>query len=99
MFKFATKPFFRKAYGLTEHSCITLTHGDPSKGHGIAKKNSVGFLLPNLEIKFINPENGQSLPENTPGEICVRSQCVMQGTKILYIYRKREDTRQKLELK
>ncbi|KAJ6702223.1 4-COUMARATE--COA LIGASE-LIKE 1 [Salix koriyanagi] len=29
--------------------------------------------------KFINPENGQSLPKNTPGEICVRSQCVMQG--------------------
>ncbi|KAJ6428369.1 hypothetical protein OIU84_023739 [Salix udensis] len=69
----------QEAYGLTEHSCITLTHGDPSKGHGIAKKNSVGFLLPNLEIKFINPENGQSLPKNTPGEICVRSQCVMQG--------------------
>ncbi|KAG5227937.1 Ca4CL [Salix suchowensis] len=39
----------QEAYGLTEHSCITLTHGDPSKGHGIAKKNSVGFLLPNLK--------------------------------------------------
>jgi 4-coumarate--CoA ligase len=61
MFKFATKPVFRKAYGLTEHSCITLTHGDPSKGHGIAKKNSVGFLLPHLEIKLIDPETGRSL--------------------------------------
>ncbi|CAK7336170.1 unnamed protein product [Dovyalis caffra] len=69
----------QEAYGLTEHSCITLTHGDPSKGHGTAKKNSVGFLLPNLEIKFIDPETGRSLPKNTPGEICVRSQCVMQG--------------------
>ncbi|TXG56042.1 hypothetical protein EZV62_017355 [Acer yangbiense] len=69
----------QEAYGLTEHSCITLTHGDPAKPNGISKKNSVGFILPNLEIKFIDPETGRSLPKNTPGEICVRSQCVMQG--------------------
>ncbi|GFP90400.1 4-coumarate--coa ligase-like 1 [Phtheirospermum japonicum] len=69
----------QEAYGMTEHSCITLTHGNPNNGHGIAKKNSVGFILPNLEVKFIDPETGRSLPENTPGEICVRSQCVMKG--------------------
>ncbi|CDP02289.1 unnamed protein product [Coffea canephora] len=67
------------AYGMTEHSCITISHGDPSKGHGIAKRNSVGFILPNLEVKFVDPETGRSLPKNTPGEICVRSQCVMKG--------------------
>ncbi|CAI9758685.1 unnamed protein product [Fraxinus pennsylvanica] len=59
---------------MTEHSCITLTHGDPNKGHGIAKRNSVGFILPNLEVKFIDPERGRSLPKNSPGEICVGSQ-------------------------
>lgn len=69
-----------QAYGLTEHSCITLTHGDISLGNGVAKKNSVGFILPNLEVKFIDPDTGLSLPKNTPGEICVRSQCVMLGT-------------------
>ncbi|XWS22773.1 hypothetical protein CRYUN_Cryun29cG0065100 [Craigia yunnanensis] len=71
----------QEAYGLTEHSRITLTltHGDPINGHGIAKKSSVGFILPNLEIKFIDPDTGRSLPKNTPGELCVRSQCVMQG--------------------
>ncbi|KAH7570509.1 hypothetical protein ACOSP7_018707 [Xanthoceras sorbifolium] len=69
----------QEAYGLTEHSCITLTHGDPAIPNGISKKNSVGFILPNLEIKFIDPETGRSLPKNTAGEICVRSQCVMQG--------------------
>ncbi|CAN6855969.1 unnamed protein product [Brassica oleracea] len=68
-----------QAYGLTEHSCITLTHGDPDKGQGIAKRNSVGFILPNLEVKFIDPDTGRSLPKNTSGELCVRSQCVMQG--------------------
>ncbi|KAL6521696.1 4-coumarate--CoA ligase-like 1 [Orobanche gracilis] len=69
----------QEAYGMTEHSCITLTHADPSKGHGNAKRNSVGFILPNLEVKFIEPETGRSLPKNSPGEICVRSPCVMKG--------------------
>lgn len=71
---------------MTEHSCITLTHGDPKKGHGIAKRRSVGFILPNLEVKFIDPDTGRSLPKNTPGEICVRSQCVMRGTFNYYFF-------------
>lgn len=69
----------QEAYGMTEHSCIALSHGDPSRGHRIAKRNSVGFILPNLEVKFVDPDTGCSLPSNTPGEICVRSQCVMKG--------------------
>nr|XP_043613760.1 4-coumarate--CoA ligase-like 1 [Erigeron canadensis] len=69
----------QEAYGMTEHSCITLTHGDPRKGHHTSKKRSVGYILPNLEVKFVDPDTGLSLPSNTPGEICVRSQCVMKG--------------------
>ena len=69
--------FLWQAYGLTEHSCITLTHAQ--KDSGILHKNSVGFILPNLEVKFVDPDTGRSLPRNTPGELCVRSQCVMQG--------------------
>jgi 4-coumarate--CoA ligase len=80
-----------EAYGLTEHSCITLTHAggdDPQQGPvQIAKKKSVGFILPNLEVKFVDPDTGRSLPKNTPGEICVRSQAVMQG-----YYRRKEET-------
>lgn len=59
---------------MTEHSCITLSHVSVT-----AKRNSVGLVLPNLEVKFVNPETGDSLPKNTPGEICVRSKCVMKG--------------------
>ncbi|RLM75163.1 hypothetical protein C2845_PM15G03760 [Panicum miliaceum] len=85
-----------EAYGLTEHSCITLTHaggGDPQKGPvQIAKKNSVGFILPNLEVKFIDPDTGRSLPKNTPGEVCVRSQAVMQG-----YYRQKEETERTID--
>nr|AVX48616.1 acyl-CoA synthetase 5 [Tagetes erecta] len=69
----------QEAYGMTEHSCITLTHGDPRNGHHTSKKRSVGYILPNLEVKFVDPDTGRSLPSNTPGEICVRSQCVMKG--------------------
>ncbi|KAI3817442.1 hypothetical protein L1987_11233 [Smallanthus sonchifolius] len=65
----------QEAYGMTEHSCITLTHG----GHHTAKNRSVGYILPNLEVKFVDPDTGRSLPSNTPGEVCVRSQCVMKG--------------------
>ncbi|KAJ1699983.1 hypothetical protein LUZ63_008495 [Rhynchospora breviuscula] len=82
----------QEAYGLTEHSCITLTHADPRKGHRMAKKNSVGFILPNLEVKFIDPDTGISLPKNTRGEVCVRSQCVMQG-----YYKNREETERTID--
>ncbi|OVA19325.1 AMP-dependent synthetase/ligase [Macleaya cordata] len=82
----------QEAYGLTEHSCITLTHGDPNKGQVTSKKNSVGFILPNLEIKFIDPATGLSLPKNTPGEVCVRSQCVMQG-----YYKNKEETERTID--
>ncbi|KAI4343399.1 hypothetical protein L6164_010751 [Bauhinia variegata] len=77
----------QEAYGLTEHSCITLTH--VLKDFGNAKRSSVGFILPNLEVKFIDPETGRSLPRNTPGELCVRSQCVMKG-----YYKNEEETAQ-----
>ncbi|KAF4390484.1 hypothetical protein F8388_005981 [Cannabis sativa] len=82
------KVHVQEAYGLTEHSCITLTHGDdPANGYSRAKKNSVGFILPNLEVKFLDPDTARSLPQNTPGELCVRSQCVMQG-----YYNNKEET-------
>ncbi|KAI9102349.1 hypothetical protein K1719_023551 [Acacia pycnantha] len=58
----------QQAYGLTEHSCITLTHAH--RGLANSKRNSVGFILPNLEVKFIDPDTGKSLPRNTSGELC-----------------------------
>ncbi|KAL6851472.1 hypothetical protein ACP4OV_020405 [Aristida adscensionis] len=87
-----------EAYGLTEHSCITLTHaggGDPEQGPvAVAKRNSVGFILPNLEVKFVDPDTGRSLPKNTPGELCVRSQAVMQG-----YYRRKDETERTIDAK
>ncbi|CAM8908223.1 unnamed protein product [Rhodiola kirilowii] len=82
----------QEAYGLTEHSCITLTHGNPTKENGVAKRNSVGFVLPNLEVKFIDPETGRSLSCNSPGELCVRSECVMLG-----YYNNKEETEKTID--
>ncbi|EFJ16949.1 hypothetical protein SELMODRAFT_115483 [Selaginella moellendorffii] len=69
----------RQAYGLTEYSCVTLSHCAPGHARGNAKKGSVGFIIPNTEMKFIDPDTGKSLPANTPGEICVRGGAVMKG--------------------
>ncbi|KAH7285685.1 hypothetical protein KP509_33G041000 [Ceratopteris richardii] len=69
----------QEAYGLTEHSCITLSHCAPRHPRGIAKKGSVGFILPNLEVKFVDPATGKSLHRNSLGELCVRSKCVTKG--------------------
>lgn len=30
-------------------------------------------------MKVIDPDTGRSLPVNTPGELCIRSECVMLG--------------------
>ncbi|KAJ7568478.1 hypothetical protein O6H91_01G034100 [Diphasiastrum complanatum] len=69
----------RQAYGLTEYSCVTLSHCGPGHARGIAKRGSVGFLIPDTEMKFIDPETGHSLPANSPGEICVRGGATMKG--------------------
>ncbi|KAA0034187.1 4-coumarate--CoA ligase-like 1 [Cucumis melo var. makuwa] len=84
----------QEAYGLTEHCCITLNYGNIGKENLSAKKNTVGRILPNLEVKFIDPDTGRSLPKNTPGEICVRSQCVMQG-----YYKNEEETSRTIDSK
>ncbi|KAK3142984.1 hypothetical protein QOZ80_4BG0355780 [Eleusine coracana subsp. coracana] len=88
-----------EAYGLTEHSCVTLTHAAAAKPGEVgpaqvSKRNSVGFIVPNLEVKFVDPETGRSLPKNTPGELCVRSQGVMQG-----YYKKKEETERTIDAK
>ncbi|KAG6651333.1 hypothetical protein CIPAW_06G103500 [Carya illinoinensis] len=72
-----------------KHSCITLTLVNPETGSWLTKKNSVSYILLNLEVKFIDLETGRSVPKNTTGEIYVRSQCVMQG-----YYNNNEETAQ-----
>jgi fatty-acyl-CoA synthase len=46
-----------------------------------------GAPLPGYAFKIISPETGQTLPPDTPGELCCRGYAVMQG-----YYKKPEET-------
>ena len=64
-------------FGQTEASpgCTMTTTSD-----SIDKRvNTVGRAFPGVECKIIEPENGEELPINTPGEFCARGYNIMKG--------------------
>ncbi len=64
-------------FGQTEASpgCTMTTTSD-----SIDKRvNTVGRAFPGVECKIIDPESGEELPINTPGEFCVRGYNIMKG--------------------
>ena len=65
------------AYGLTESSpCITMTPRDSPVAD---RSQTVGVVLPELEVKIIDPATGEECPVGGRGEICVRGYNVMRG--------------------
>jgi fatty-acyl-CoA synthase len=62
-------------YGMTETSPVSTqtTIGTPL----IKQVSTVGTVHDHLEIKIINPENGQVTPRGVPGELCTRGYSVM----------------------
>ena len=65
------------AYGLTEASPgVTMTRvQDPLE----VRVQTVGRALPNVEVKIIEPDSGQTLPAGVQGELCTRGYHVMPG--------------------
>lgn len=64
-------------FGQTEASpgCTMTTTSD-----NIDKRvNTVGRAFPGVECKIIDPESGEELPINTPGEFCARGYNIMKG--------------------
>ncbi len=64
-------------YGLTEASpgiTATRTHNSAE-----VRSTTVGFELPNVEVKIINPETGEICKTGEQGEICCRGYNVMKG--------------------
>ena len=64
-------------FGQTEASpgCTMTTTSD-----SIDKRvNMVGRAFPGVECKIIDPESGEELPINTPGEFCARGYNIMKG--------------------
>jgi fatty-acyl-CoA synthase len=65
------------AYGLTEASPgITLT---PRFDSVELRTQTVGRVLPEVEVKIIDPANGETCPPGKSGELCCRGFNVMKG--------------------
>ncbi|NXA30316.1 ACSF2 synthetase, partial [Ibidorhyncha struthersii] len=65
------------AYGTTENSPVTFM-GFPDDSI-TRKTETVGYIFPHTEAKIEDPETGQPVPLNTPGELQIRGYCVMLG--------------------
>ncbi len=64
-------------YGLTEASPgITQTPRDDTLEH---RTQTVGQVLPEMEVKIVDPASRQTLGVGEPGELCVRGYNVMKG--------------------
>ncbi|NXP07660.1 ACSF2 synthetase, partial [Thinocorus orbignyianus] len=65
------------AYGTTENSPVTFM-GFPNDSV-TRKTETVGCIFPHTEAKIEDPETGQPVPLNSPGELQIRGYCVMLG--------------------
>jgi len=64
-------------YGMTETSPVST---QTKIGTPLEKQvGTVGTIQDHLEIKIIDPENGNVVERNTPGELCTRGYSVMLG--------------------
>jgi fatty-acyl-CoA synthase len=65
------------AYGMTESSPgITMTPRDASIEH---RSQTVGLVLPELEVKIVDPATGVERTPGERGELCCRGYNVMKG--------------------
>jgi len=64
-------------YGMTETSPVSFQSAvdDPIE----ARVSTVGQIHPHLECKVVNPQTGEIVPRDTPGELCTRGYSVMLG--------------------
>ncbi|RXS83427.1 AMP-binding protein [Streptomyces sp. TM32] len=64
-------------YGMTETSPVsTQTRRDDDLAH---RTETVGRVLPHIEVKIADPASGVTVPRGTPGELCTRGYSVMLG--------------------
>ncbi|MEU8320616.1 AMP-binding protein [Nonomuraea sp. NPDC048881] len=64
-------------YGMTETSPVsTMTRRDDGL---VRRTETVGQVMPHLEVKIVHPETGLAVPRGEPGELCTRGYSVMLG--------------------
>ncbi|KAJ4958364.1 hypothetical protein NE237_025475 [Protea cynaroides] len=67
-----------QGYGMTEAGPLTMSLALAKEPIEV-KSGSCGSVVRNAEVKIVDPETGDSLPRNQPGEICVRGTQIMKG--------------------
>jgi fatty-acyl-CoA synthase len=64
-------------YGMTETSPVsTMTRVDDDLAR---RTQTVGRVMPHIEVKVVDPVNGRTLARGKPGELCTRGTSVMLG--------------------
>jgi fatty-acyl-CoA synthase len=64
-------------YGMTETSPVsTMTRVDDTLAR---RTETVGRVMPHLEVKIVDPATGQTVPRGAQGEVCTRGYSVMRG--------------------
>ncbi|XP_056405397.1 medium-chain acyl-CoA ligase ACSF2, mitochondrial isoform X2 [Hyla sarda] len=78
--KFATETAMRNiliGYGTTENSPVTFAGF--LYDELVRKCDTVGHVMPHTEARVVDTNTGQIVPLNSPGELQIRSYCVMLG--------------------
>ncbi|KAF2301723.1 hypothetical protein GH714_028789 [Hevea brasiliensis] len=66
-------------YGMTEAGPVLAMCLAFAKKPFQIKPGACGTVVRNAEMKIVDPETGESLPRNQPGEICIRGDQIMKG--------------------
>src|SRR5258705_37792 len=71
---------FIQAYGLTE-LCGVISHLMPEdhRSDNVERMSSAGTLVPNAEVRVVNPDTLEDVPQGEQGELWFRSKQLMKG--------------------
>ncbi|GFZ03979.1 4-coumarate:CoA ligase 1 [Actinidia rufa] len=67
-----------QGYGMTEAGPVLAMCLAFAKEPFEIKSGACGTVVRNAEMKIVDPETGDSLPQNQPGEICIRGDQIMK---------------------
>ncbi|CAF2097631.1 BnaA05g15310D [Brassica napus] len=68
-----------QGYGMTEAGPVLAMSLGFAKEPFPVKSGACGTVVRNAEMKIIDPDTGDSLSKNKPGEICIRGHQIMKG--------------------
>ncbi|CAH2036414.1 unnamed protein product [Thlaspi arvense] len=68
-----------QGYGMTEAGPVLAMSLGFAKEPFPVKSGACGTVVRNAEMKIVDPDTGDFLPKNQPGEICIRGHQIMKG--------------------